>query len=59
MPAAAEAAEAYGAAAAPVETIELVGARENNLKNISVSIPHRELTVITGVSGSGQVDPRL
>jgi excinuclease ABC subunit A len=34
--------------------IEVVGARENNLKNLSVSIPHRELTVITGVSGSGK-----
>jgi excinuclease ABC subunit A len=35
-------------------SIELFGARENNLKNLSVSIPHRELTVITGVSGSGK-----
>ncbi len=30
------------------------GARENNLKNLSVSIPHRQLTVVTGVSGSGK-----
>jgi len=29
-------------------------ASENNLKNISVSIPHQSLTVITGVSGSGK-----
>jgi len=34
--------------------IEVVGARENNLKNLSVSIPHRRLTVVTGVSGSGK-----
>ncbi len=32
----------------------LEGARENNLKNISVAIPHRQLTVVTGVSGSGK-----
>ncbi len=35
-------------------SLELLGARENNLKNISLSIPHRELTVVTGVSGSGK-----
>ncbi|HET7874582.1 MAG TPA: excinuclease ABC subunit UvrA [Methylomirabilota bacterium] len=33
-------------------TIE--GARQNNLKNISVSVPHDRVTVITGVSGSGK-----
>ena len=32
----------------------LTGARENNLKNISLSIAHRQLTVVTGVSGSGK-----
>jgi excinuclease ABC subunit A len=34
--------------------IKIVGARENNLKNISVDIPLNTLTVITGVSGSGK-----
>ena len=34
--------------------ITIVGARENNLKNINVSIPLNTLTVITGVSGSGK-----
>ncbi|WP_306352729.1 excinuclease ABC subunit UvrA [Flavobacterium sp. '19STA2R22 D10 B1'] len=34
--------------------IEIVGARENNLKNISVKFPLEALTVITGVSGSGK-----
>src|ERR1019366_5823656 len=38
----------------PVEDfIRLHGARVHNLKNISLSIPHEKLTVITGVSGSG------
>ena len=30
------------------------GARQNNLRNISVSIPHNAVTVVTGVSGSGK-----
>jgi excinuclease ABC subunit A len=35
-------------------TIEVIGARENNLQNINVSFPLECLTVITGVSGSGK-----
>lgn len=34
--------------------IEIVGARENNLQNVSVKFPLEVLTVITGVSGSGK-----
>lgn len=34
--------------------IEISGAKQNNLKNISVEIPRDKLTVITGVSGSGK-----
>ncbi|MBI5039193.1 MAG: excinuclease ABC subunit UvrA [Nitrospirae bacterium] len=30
------------------------GARQNNLKNISLQIPHNKVTVITGISGSGK-----
>ena len=38
----------------PGGLIEIVGARENNLKNLSVRFPLRQLTVVTGVSGSGK-----
>ena len=36
------------------ECITLRGARMHNLKNLSVSLPHNKLTVVTGVSGSGK-----
>jgi excinuclease UvrABC ATPase subunit len=36
------------------DLIRVQGARANNLKNISVAIPKRRLTVFTGVSGSGK-----
>jgi excinuclease ABC subunit A len=36
------------------EAIEVHGARVHNLKNVSVSLPHNKLTVVTGVSGSGK-----
>ncbi len=36
------------------DRITIVGARENNLKNITVQIPKHAITVFTGVSGSGK-----
>ena len=36
------------------EFIVVKGAREHNLKNISVSLPREQLIVITGLSGSGK-----
>ena len=45
------------AAAHPADSHDLIrvhGARENNLKNVSIAIPKRRLTVFTGVSGSGK-----
>lgn len=36
------------------DLIRVQGARENNLKDVSVDIPKRRLTVFTGVSGSGK-----
>ena len=42
---------------APADTHDVIrvhGARENNLKDVSVELPKRRLTVFTGVSGSGK-----
>ncbi|MBX2899465.1 MAG: excinuclease ABC subunit UvrA [Cyclobacteriaceae bacterium] len=36
------------------ENIEIVGAREHNLKNISIAFPRNQLVVLTGISGSGK-----
>ena len=36
------------------EYIEIRGARENNLKNVSLRIPRHKITIFTGVSGSGK-----
>jgi excinuclease ABC subunit A len=38
----------------PYDGITILGARQNNLKNINVRIPRNKLVVITGVSGSGK-----
>jgi excinuclease UvrABC ATPase subunit len=41
----------------PADTHDLIrvhGARENNLKDVSIELPKRRLTVFTGVSGSGK-----
>ena len=38
----------------PVSSISVVGAREHNLKDVSVEIPRDRLVVITGLSGSGK-----
>jgi excinuclease ABC subunit A len=36
------------------QNIKIIGAKENNLKNVSISIPLGTLTMVTGVSGSGK-----
>src|SRR5690349_18895751 len=36
------------------EVIEVLGAREHNLKNVDITIPKNKLVVITGISGSGK-----
>ncbi|MDH5604698.1 MAG: excinuclease ABC subunit UvrA, partial [Cyclobacteriaceae bacterium] len=36
------------------DNLEVIGAREHNLRNISVDIPRNKLVVITGISGSGK-----
>ncbi|WP_395687855.1 excinuclease ABC subunit UvrA [Caenimonas koreensis] len=40
--------------AQPPKAIQIVNAREHNLKSLSVDIPHNRFTVVTGVSGSGK-----
>ena len=42
------------APAAAGDAIEIHGARQNNLKNLTLSLPLNELIVVTGVSGSGK-----
>jgi ABC-type transport system involved in cytochrome bd biosynthesis fused ATPase/permease subunit len=37
------------------DVIEIIGAREHNLKDISLRIPRNKLVVITGISGSGAI----
>ncbi|MEM0996528.1 MAG: excinuclease ABC subunit UvrA [Bacteroidota bacterium] len=37
-----------------VNSLRLIGAREHNLKNVSIEVPLQALTVVTGVSGSGK-----
>lgn len=36
------------------ETIKIIGAKENNLKNINLTIPRNKLVLFTGLSGSGK-----
>src|SRR5438046_1098347 len=38
----------------PARNISIRGARTHNLKNVDVEIPHRQITVLTGPSGSGK-----
>ncbi|MGE4242193.1 excinuclease ABC subunit UvrA [Ramlibacter sp.] len=40
--------------AEPAKAIQIVNAREHNLKSMSVDIPHNKFSVVTGVSGSGK-----
>ncbi len=51
---AAEDAEIYEFPASRGTELTITGARENNLKDLSLSIPHHQLSVVTGVSGSGK-----
>lgn len=38
----------------PLDTIRIRGAKEHNLKGIDVDIPHNQLVIVTGLSGSGK-----
>ena len=37
-----------------MDNIQIINARTNNLKNISLEIPKRKIIVVTGISGSGK-----
>ena len=37
-----------------MDTIEVTGAREHNLKGVNVTVPRNNLVVVTGLSGSGK-----
>ncbi|WP_405182292.1 excinuclease ABC subunit UvrA [Nocardia sp. NBC_01377] len=55
MPSSASVASAYPALLERGdETIRVIGAREHNLRNVSLEIPKNNITVFTGVSGSGK-----
>ena len=38
----------------PAQSIKIIGARQHNLKNLSLEIPREKLVVVTGLSGSGK-----
>src|SRR5215216_1183127 len=38
----------------PAQTIKITGARQHNLRNLTLEIPREKLVVITGLSGSGK-----
>jgi len=54
-----ELAYAFGQAQETRTAIAVQGATENNLKNIDIDIPHRKMTALTGVSGSGKTSLAL